>query len=128
MNGSVVYRSSSSPWLLTTDYCEQCNDLEFCALVEHELYHIAQATDDYGAPKFNKRPESRCSNFAAMTSRNTLELSGVTAPAKSAGNGGCGEQAGGGCSYRCYQSVRDVHVETGLITGLYWTDGETWLH
>jgi hypothetical protein len=21
---------------------------------EHELYHIAQATDDYGAPKFNK--------------------------------------------------------------------------
>ena len=28
---------------------EQCNDLEFCALVEHELYHIAQATDDYGA-------------------------------------------------------------------------------
>ncbi len=39
---------------LAADYCEQCNDLEFCALVEHELYHIAQATDDYGAPKFNK--------------------------------------------------------------------------
>ncbi|MGP1861266.1 putative metallopeptidase, partial [Citrobacter freundii] len=36
------------------DYCSQCSDLEFCALVEHELYHIAQATDDFGAPKFNK--------------------------------------------------------------------------
>lgn len=39
---------------LAADYCSQCNDLEFCALVEHELYHIAQATDDFGAPKFNK--------------------------------------------------------------------------
>lgn len=39
---------------LAADYCEQCSDLEFCALVEHELYHISQATDDYGAPKFNK--------------------------------------------------------------------------
>lgn len=39
---------------LAADYCTQCSDLEFCALVEHELYHIAQATDDYGAPKFNK--------------------------------------------------------------------------
>lgn len=39
---------------LAADYCSQCSDLEFCALVEHELYHIAQATDDYGAPKFNK--------------------------------------------------------------------------
>lgn len=39
---------------LAADYCSQCTDLEFCALVEHELYHIAQATDDYGAPKFNK--------------------------------------------------------------------------
>ena len=39
---------------LAADYCEQCSDLEFCALVEHELYHIAQATDEFGAPKFNK--------------------------------------------------------------------------
>lgn len=39
---------------LAGDYCAQCSDLEFCALVEHELYHIAQATDDFGAPKFNK--------------------------------------------------------------------------
>ncbi|RZV01065.1 UNVERIFIED_ORG: hypothetical protein EOZ59_1003 [Serratia quinivorans] len=39
---------------LAADYCSQCSDLEFCALVEHELYHIAQATDEFGAPKFNK--------------------------------------------------------------------------
>lgn len=39
---------------LAADYCSQCSDLEFCALVEHELYHIAQATDEFGAPKFNR--------------------------------------------------------------------------
>lgn len=39
---------------LAADYCSQCSDAEFCALVEHELYHITQATDDFGAPKFNK--------------------------------------------------------------------------
>lgn len=39
---------------LAADYCEQCNDLEFCALVEHELFHIAQKVDEYGAPKFTK--------------------------------------------------------------------------
>lgn len=39
---------------LAADYCSQCSDAEFCALVEHELYHIAQATDQYGAPKFTQ--------------------------------------------------------------------------
>lgn len=39
---------------LAADYCAQCSDAEFCALVEHELYHIAQATDQYGAPKFTQ--------------------------------------------------------------------------
>ncbi|MGE1562087.1 putative metallopeptidase [Pantoea septica] len=39
---------------LAGDFCSQCSDLEFCALVEHELYHINQATDEFGAPKFNK--------------------------------------------------------------------------
>jgi len=37
---------------LAADYCAQCSDLDFCALVEHELYHIAQETDEFGAPKF----------------------------------------------------------------------------
>ena len=39
---------------LAADYCAQCSDGDFCALVEHELYHIAQATDQYGAPKFTQ--------------------------------------------------------------------------
>jgi hypothetical protein len=39
---------------LAADYCAQCTDAEFCALVEHELYHITQATDQYGAPKFTQ--------------------------------------------------------------------------
>ncbi|MDD1966177.1 putative metallopeptidase [Pseudomonas putida] len=39
---------------LAADYCAQCSDAEFCALVEHELYHIAQKLDQYGAPKFRE--------------------------------------------------------------------------
>lgn len=39
---------------LAADYCAECSDLEFCALVEHELYHIAQAEDEFGVPKFGK--------------------------------------------------------------------------
>lgn len=32
---------------LAADYCSQCTDAEFCALVEHELFHIAQEQDQY---------------------------------------------------------------------------------
>ena len=39
---------------IAADYCAQCSDLEFCALIEHELYHIAQATDKYGQPAFTE--------------------------------------------------------------------------
>jgi len=39
---------------LAADFCSECSDLEFCALVEHELYHIAQDTDEFGAPKFTR--------------------------------------------------------------------------
>lgn len=39
---------------LAADYCADCSDADFCALVEHELYHIAQAKDQYGAPKFTQ--------------------------------------------------------------------------
>lgn len=37
---------------LAADFCLQCSDLEFCALVDHELYHIAQEVDEFGSPKF----------------------------------------------------------------------------
>lgn len=39
---------------LDASYCAQCSDAEWCALVEHELYHVAQALDEFGAPKFGK--------------------------------------------------------------------------
>jgi hypothetical protein len=39
---------------LAADYCADCSDADFCALVEHELYHIAQKLDAYGAPMFTQ--------------------------------------------------------------------------
>ncbi|GAA0907630.1 putative metallopeptidase [Rothia nasimurium] len=39
---------------LAADHCATCSDAEFCALVEHELYHIGHAKDEFGAPKFTK--------------------------------------------------------------------------
>ncbi len=39
---------------LAADYCAECSDTDFCALVEHELYHLSQETDQYGAPKFHR--------------------------------------------------------------------------
>ena len=39
---------------LAADYCATCSDADFCALVEHELYHLAQATDQFGQPAFTK--------------------------------------------------------------------------
>lgn len=39
---------------LAADYCATCSNADFCALVEHELYHLAQATDQYGQPAFTK--------------------------------------------------------------------------
>ncbi|MFT8234765.1 putative metallopeptidase [Pseudomonas guariconensis] len=39
---------------LAADYCSQCSDTEFCSLIEHELYHVAQKVDQYGAPKFTR--------------------------------------------------------------------------
>lgn len=46
---------------LAADYCADCSDADFCALVEHELYHIGQSKDAYGAPAFDKqgRPKLR---------------------------------------------------------------------
>lgn len=39
---------------LDADYSRKCSDAEFCALVEHEMYHIGHAKDDFGAPAFTK--------------------------------------------------------------------------
>lgn len=39
---------------LEAGFADQADDATFCALVEHELYHCAQARDAYGAPRFSK--------------------------------------------------------------------------
>lgn len=46
-------------FILTFDasYASQCSDDEWCALVEHELYHCGQERDEWGAPKFRKSGE-----------------------------------------------------------------------
>jgi hypothetical protein len=43
-------------YLITLDamYANECSDVEWCALIEHELYHIAQKSDEFGAPAFTK--------------------------------------------------------------------------
>jgi hypothetical protein len=48
-------------FLITLDasYCRQCSDAEFLALAEHELYHIAQKRDSYGAPMFTKEGQPK---------------------------------------------------------------------
>lgn len=35
-------------------FCRECSDVDFCALIEHELSHIGQDVDEFGAPKFGK--------------------------------------------------------------------------
>lgn len=43
-------------FLITLDAfnAEECPDMNFCALVDHELYHCAQASDRMGEPAFDK--------------------------------------------------------------------------
>lgn len=43
-------------FLITLDaqYSAQSSDVEFCALIEHELFHCAQALNEFGLPRFNK--------------------------------------------------------------------------
>jgi hypothetical protein len=39
---------------LYAPHAATADDASFCAMVEHELYHCAQANDPYGAPKFRR--------------------------------------------------------------------------
>jgi hypothetical protein len=43
-------------YLITLDakFCIECSDADFCALVEHELYHIGHLLDEYGQPAYGK--------------------------------------------------------------------------
>ncbi len=42
-------------FVITIDagYAAQCDDITFCALIEHELYHCGQQVNEFGAPKFS---------------------------------------------------------------------------
>lgn len=44
-------------FIITLDagYCAQSADVDFCMLLEHEMYHCAQQRDDFGAPKFSSQ-------------------------------------------------------------------------
>lgn len=39
---------------LEVGFCRNASDAQFCALVEHELYHASFKRDEFGAPKFNQ--------------------------------------------------------------------------
>jgi len=43
-------------YLITIDasYCDQANDCDFCALIEHELYHIGVERDQDGEPLYSE--------------------------------------------------------------------------
>lgn len=43
-------------YIITFDasYCARCSDADWCALVEHELYHIGQQSDAFGQPAFTR--------------------------------------------------------------------------
>ncbi|CCF09280.1 putative metallopeptidase [Pantoea ananatis] len=58
---------------LAADYCAECGDAEFCALVEHELYHVAQKTDEFGAPEFTRDGQPRL----CMRGHDVEEFTGV---------------------------------------------------
>jgi hypothetical protein len=48
-------------FLITLDanYAAKAGDIEWCALVDHELYHCAQMLDKYGFPAFTKDGQPR---------------------------------------------------------------------
>ena len=62
-------------FIITLDsiYCHTASDNQFCALLEHELYHCGQAFDDFGSPKFNDEGQP----IFAMRGHDVEEFVGV---------------------------------------------------
>lgn len=52
----VQWFSYIPKYIITIDagFAESASDSDFCALVEHELYHIAHKRDEWGIPQFNR--------------------------------------------------------------------------
>lgn len=59
-------------------YCDSCPDANWCSLTEHELYHAAQATDKWGAPKFHKKGPRAGEPVFALAPHDAEEFVGVT--------------------------------------------------
>lgn len=75
-------------------YASSCEDDEFCALVEHELYHAAQDRDAFGAPKFRKTGKPvftirghDVEEFVGVVRRYGSQATGVAALVEAANNG-----------------------------------------
>lgn len=71
---------------LSAPYCAQASDIEFMALVEHELYHAGQEHDEYGSPKFTRDGAPKF----GMRAHDVQEFVGV---ARRYGAVGCNVQA-----------------------------------
>lgn len=64
-------------FLITLDgaYAREASDTEFCALVEHEMYHLGHKLDDFGAPAFDKEGNPKI----AIRGHDVEEFVGVVA-------------------------------------------------
>ena len=58
---AVVIGAAVLSFLITfaASYAADCTDAEWCALVEHELYHVAHARGLFGEPLFTKEGRPR---------------------------------------------------------------------
>lgn len=75
-------------FILTFDaqYAANCSDDEFCALVEHELYHAGQERDEFGQPKFTREGRPKfgmrghdIEEFVGVVRRYGAQAAGVAA-------------------------------------------------
>jgi hypothetical protein len=84
-------------FILTFDagYADSCSDARFMALVEHELYHAGQDTDEFGMPRFRKDSgmPAFClkghdiEEFVGVVRRYGADAAGVTAMIEAAKEG-----------------------------------------
>lgn len=62
---------------LAADYCAVCSDAEFCALVEHELYHVGQAKDPFAGRRSTGKGARSC-GLSGTTPRSSWVSCGDT--------------------------------------------------
>jgi hypothetical protein len=69
--------------ILSAPYVQEADDAAFCALVEHEMYHCAQAIDPFGSPRWTKdgRPIFSMRGHDVEEFVGVVDRYGVTSPA-----------------------------------------------